>query len=193
MKHLYCLILFFCLLTARAEADNVGLTLNDFSAQLEYRHILLEDSLGKSAVFGRLLYNDDQETRIGSAGFELIGEPGNIMGLEVGASLQLYGGDTDADQDSDQDLVALAVGARSEYYPPMLGGLGASAKLFYAPEILSFIDAERLFEAGVGLGFAFTPRVRLVVEYQAIRAGFEEQRNTWTIDETVRAGFLARF
>lgn len=189
MKNLFCLLFFFCLLSVRAEADTLGLNLNDYSAQLDYQTILLEDSLGKSAIYGRLLYNDDQETRLGSAAFELIGEPGNVPGLEVGAGLQLYGGDTEPDQ----DFIALGVGARSEYYPPMLAGFGASAKVFYAPEILSFIDAERLIEAGTGIGFSFTPRVRIVVEYQVLRVGFEDQRNTWTIDETVRGGFQARF
>ncbi len=188
MKRLLCLTVFFSLLALRAEADSIAVSLNDYSVQLGYRHLLLEDDFGRSVVHGRFLYNDDEDTRLGSAGFDFVGEPGNLPGLEVAAGVQLYGGDTDRGQ----DILALAVGGRGDYFPPMLGGFGVTAKLFYAPKILAFLDSDRLLEAGVGAAYAMTPRVRLTLEYQVIHADFDRY-DSWTIDDGVRLGFQARF
>ncbi|MFA5515505.1 MAG: hypothetical protein WDA20_04385 [Desulfuromonadales bacterium] len=188
MKRLICLTLLFSLLTLQAEADTLGLSLNDDSVQLDYRHLLVEDDFGRSVAHGRFLYNDDEDTRLGSVGFDFVGEPGNLPGLEVGIGVQVYGGVTDASQ----DILALGIGGRSEYFPPTLGGFGAMAKIIYAPRILSFLDTERMLEAGFGVAYSMTPRVRLTLEYQEVRAKFDDH-GTWLIDDGVRAGFQARF
>ncbi len=188
MKRWIWLALCISLVAIQAEADSLDLSFNDSSAQVGYRHPLVEDALGRSVVHARLLYNADEKTRLGSAGFDFIGEPGNVPGLELGIGAQLYGGRTHRGQ----DLLALGIGGRTEYYPPALGGFGVTGKIIYAPKIFTLIDAERLLETGLGVAYSVTPRVRVMLEYQNIRTKFDDYGN-WTIDDGLRIGFQARF
>jgi hypothetical protein len=184
-------VLWFALifgLAANAGADSLEVTLNDFSAQLRYGHEISRDPYGSFNITSGLLYNDDEDTRLGSAGFEFLGEPGHIQGLLLGVGAQLTGGRTD----DGQDLLALAVGGRGAYAPAELSGLGFFGRVSYGPRILSFFDAERMLETGVGLSYAITPNLSLVAEYQNIRTKFED-KGTRIIDEGVRGGFHARF
>jgi hypothetical protein len=188
MKKWLLLFLLSCPIVAPATATSVDLGLNDFSVQLQFAQPLHEDDYGTVQAEGRLLYNDREETKIASAGLLFIGEPGNVPGLNLGIGGQLYGGRTD----DRQDLLALGVGGRLAYAPPMLGGVGIGGKLFYAPQILAGLDADRLLETGVRLSYAVTPMVRVYGEYQNLRSDFEDRGN-WTIDEGVRLGFEASF
>lgn len=188
MKKWLLLSLLPCLLAAPVAAQSVDLSFNESSAQLQFAYPLRADDYGVVQAEGRLLYNKDEETRLASAGLLFIGEPGNVPGLDFGFGGRLYGGRTD----ERQDLLALGVGGRVTFAPPVLGGVGVGGKLFYAPNIFSGLDAERLLETGVRLSYAVTPKVRLYGEYQNLRSDFEE-RGTWTIDEGVRVGFEARF
>lgn len=171
-----------------AAADTLDLSFDDRSAQVGYRHTLLEDDFGHSVLGGRFLYNEKEETVLGSLGFEFVGEPGNVAGLDLGVGARLYGGRTD----HHQDLLAVAVGTGVDYFPPLLGGLGFTGEIFYAPKIFSFLDADRLLETSLRLGYAITPRVRVHLGYQNIRTDFEKTSNR-TIDEAVRVGFTAKF
>jgi hypothetical protein len=182
------LLLLSCPIVAPAGATSVDLGLNDFSVQMQFAYPLHVDDYGMVQAEGRLLYNDREETRVASAGLLFVGEPGNVPGLNLGVGGHLYGGRTD----ERQDLLALGVGGRLAYAPPMLGGVGVSGKLFYAPQILAGLDADRLLETGVRLSYAVTPMVRVYGEYQNLRSDFEDQGN-WAIDEGVRIGFEASF
>ncbi|MBE0597599.1 MAG: hypothetical protein IH614_10040 [Desulfuromonadales bacterium] len=171
-----------------ATADTLQLSFNDRSAQLGYRYFLMEDDFGSTVLGGRLLYNEKEETTLGSLGVEFIGEPGNIAGLDLGFGARLYGGRAD----HRQELLVLTIGTTADYFPPMLGGLGVFGEIFYGPKIFSTLDAERLLETSVAIGYAATPRVRVHLGYQNIRTKFEDT-GTWTIDEALRIGFTARF
>ncbi len=187
MKKVIVLILLLGL-AGPALAASIDIGFNDFSAQGEFTHPLVRDDYGTSQINARLLYNDDEETTLGSVGFDFMGEPGNIPGLDLGLGAQLGGGQTD----ESQDFLTLGVGTRVGYAPPVWRGLGISGKLIYSPEIFSWLDAERMLETGVRVAYALTPKVRLHVGYQNIRSEFE-QKDTWIIDEAVRVGFEARF
>lgn len=171
-----------------ASAGVLDFGFNDYSAQVRYEHPLSEDDYGRSSLSARLLYNDDEETTLGSLGFDFSGVPGNVPGLEVGVGAHGYGGRTD----DRQDVAALGIAARALYAPPTLGGVGVTARGAYAPKIFAFADSERLVETALRLHYAVTPKIRLHVEYQNVGVKFED-RGSWTIDEGVRVGFEARF
>lgn len=173
-------------LSAPAQVLDFGF--NDYSAQLRYDYPLSEDDYGKTLLSGRLLYNGDEETTLGSLGIDFAGEPGNVPGLELAVGAHGYGGHTD----DGQDLAAIGVAGRVRYAPPTLYGFGVTVRGAYAPGIFSFIDSERLVETALRLSYSATPKIRLNVEYQNVRAKFED-RGTWTIDDGVRVGFEARF
>lgn len=188
MRQWIWLVAAVVLLTGRAEADTFDLTLNDYSAQVSYGRLLAEDEFGRSVLRGRVLFNDKEETLLSSVGFDFSGSPGNVPGLDLVLGAELLGGRADRSR----DLLGLGVGGGVNYLPPFLGGVNVGAKLFYIPGILAFLEAERMLESSVRVGYAVTPRARLHLEYQIIRADVEDGGN-WTIDEGVRVGFEARF
>lgn len=181
-----------CLLTllavSGAQAGSFELGLNNSSVQLRLGLPLRSDELGRTLLQARALYNDREETTLGSLGLEFAGEPGNLPGLEVGVEATGYTGRADRGLDSTN----LALGVRAAYAPPALGGIGVAGRVAFAPEVLSFADSEGLLETSGGISYAITPKARVLVEYQNIRSEFEG-RGTWTIDDAVRVGFQTRF
>lgn len=189
MKRFLLPLLLLVPAAAMAEPPSLDLRFNDTSAQVRLSAPLFDsDDYGYSLLSGRFLYNDKEETTLGSAGFDFVGEPGGIPGLKLGVGTQLYGGRAD----DGQDLLALGVGTRVDYAPPVLGGFGLGGRVFYAPNIFSWLDAERLLETEVSLSYALLPKVTVNLSYQNIRTDFDDHGD-WTIDEGVRLGFEARF
>lgn len=191
MKQLLFATLLLLLTAAAVQAASLEIDLNDFSVQGQYFQPITDDEYGTSMFDLRGLYNDRQDTTLVSGGFDFLGKPGNVPGLEVGVGLQGYGGQTTRGP-LDRDLAAIALGARATYRPPALQGIGFGAKFFYAPEILSFLETDRLYEGAVRVEYALTPKIRVFAEYQEIRADYEIV-GTRHIDEGVRGGFQAQF
>lgn len=191
MKRIVLFTLFCSLAATGVGATSLEVGLNDFSVQAQYAQTVTEDEYGTSQLGARFLYNDHEETTLGSAGFDFLGKPGNVPGLNVGAGALLYGGRT-GDGPIECDLFVLGIVARADYHPPMLNGLGFGGKFAFGPSILSFADAERLYEWALRIDYSITPKIRVFAEYQDIRTEFENV-GSWHIDEGVRGGFEARF
>ncbi len=188
MRFILLLTTCLCLSASLAAADSIDLGFNDDSFQLGYAHGLARDEYGATSVNARFLYNDEEETFLGSLGLDFTGEPGNIPGLELGVGGKIYGGNTN----DNFDFLNLGVGARATYAPPRLGGLGVDGRFAYAPEIFSFLDSDRLMESEVRLTYAAVPRVKVYLGYQNVRLK-PDNGSTRTIDESIRIGFIGYF
>jgi len=185
----FAVVLTAVLLTAvGAQADSLSFSFNDSSAQLRYSYLLNSDYSGTSLLQFRGLYNDDQNTALGSAGVEFSGSPGDIPGLTIGVGADAYLGTSDPDE----TLGALGVAGSVGFAPPILRGVSLNARVAYAPNILSVADLDRLLEASFNVGYAITPRVKLFAEYQTIRADFDDRDST-SIDKDFRIGFAGTF
>lgn len=186
------LVLAFCLaLAPAAMASSVFINFNDESAQAGGDLTMSQDDYGSAFLNGRFLYNDDREVTLGSAGLKFVGDPGNVPGLELGVGAQVYVGE--AGEGQDWDFGAVGVGALVGYAPPVLGGIGFEGRLYYAPKIFSFLDSEGLTETAFNVGYAITPRIRILAEYQNIRAKVEDVSGRHRVDEEIRIGFAAKF
>jgi hypothetical protein len=185
--------LLLLLMAGTVTAETFEVSLNDNSVQAQYGHLLGRDNYGAAHLQGRLLYGDRKDTLLGSLGLDFSGEPLELPGLELAVGLHLVGGETRrARGGEDLDLLSLGIGGRIAYAPAELHGLSLAGRAFYGPKILSFLDAERLIETGLRLGFAVTPVVQLFVDYQNMRVDFEN-RGYRTVDDSLRVGFAARF
>jgi opacity protein-like surface antigen len=188
MKKILILMVLLSLVAVQAEASSLEIELNDNSVQAGFSMPLRSDDYGTSLLNARFLYNNHKDTTLGSAGFDFMGTPGNVPGLDLGVGAQVYGGQAA----SSQSLLSVGVGGRVAFAPPMLQGAGISAKFFYAPHILSLLDVDRMLETGVRVSYAVTPKVKVYVGYQYIRADFD-QGGSGGIDDSVRVGFNASF
>lgn len=184
-------LLMALVMAAPASATTFDINFNDDSAQGQVDLTLGRDQYGSSGFNGRFLYNDKDDTKLGSAGLRFLGEPGNVPGLELGVGAQVYGGS--AGETNSADIGGIGVGGLFSFAPPQFNGLGIGGRLVYAPKVFSFFDTDRVVEAAIRLGFAITPRIKIHVEYQNVGIKIEDRSGTHTIDEEVRFGFTGRF
>lgn len=184
----FLMLCLFCFTASVASADSIDIGFNDESFQLVYERGLSQDDYGTMLFNGRFLYNGDEETKLGSAGLDFIGQPGNIPGLSLGAGVKFYAGEAD-----NVDFANLGVGLRGDYVLPQLQGLGVAARVNYAPKVFSFRDSERLIESEVRLTYSVLPKVKLYLGYQNIRLDVEDRSGHSTIDDSVRIGFVGTF
>jgi hypothetical protein len=177
--------------SALAVDNSIELTFNDDSAQARLNTIINQDAYGTSLLDFRGLYNDDddQSAWMASAGFNFVGEPGTVPGLELGIVADVKTGDTDR---QNSDFGAVGLGGLVRYYPPALGGFGFGGRVVYSPKIFTFLEAERLFEISTRAGFMITPKIGVHVEFQKVNVEFEGGGD-YDLDEDLRIGFNARF
>jgi len=199
MKHLLAVVacLFMLSGSAWAAANSLELNFNDNSAQARVGMIINQDAYGTSLVDLRGLYNDEdvQDGWMISGGFDFIGEPGNVPGLELGIVADVKVGDSDKTDiyNTDRDFGAVGVGALARYFPPALGGFGFAGRAVYSPKIFSFLEANRLTEFSARVGYVITPKIGVHVEYQNVEVEFDNILGDVDIDDEIRVGFEARF
>lgn len=183
-------VVMLCLCAASAGAASVDLSLNDDSVQVQAFLPITQDAYGTTQVGIRGLYNDDHDTKLVSGEVDFIGKPGDIPGLTAGVGLIAWGGE--AGRGGDFDLFSVGLGAKVGFAPPQLMGIGIDGKFFYGPKILTGGDADRVFESGLRLSYAFIPKARLFVEYQKIHVD-ADGGGDGDIDDDLRIGFEAKF
>ena len=129
--------------SALAAANSVELNFNDDSAQGRFSAVINQEAYGPWLLDFRGMFNDDDELNawLASAGFNFVGEPGNVAGLELGIIADVKIGDSDV---RNSDFGAVGVGALARYYPPALSGFGVGSRIVYSPKIFTFLEAERI-------------------------------------------------
>ncbi len=182
IKVLFSTIAAVFFLAGTVWSTDFSLLLNDDSIQGTLSSAFDKNEFGDSVIAGRLLYSEDRDSLFGSVGIGVSGEPGNLDGLKVGAQMLGNLGRTDSN-----DLLTFGLGLLVSYQPPQLQGLGTYGRVQYSPELLSFLDSERLLETAVGLSYMFTPKATLLLEYQNVEVDFDAL-GTRNIDESVRLG-----
>jgi hypothetical protein len=190
MRTLILAALFSLLTTgvAMAEAGAVGLDFNNDSAEGRLSLVLTEDNYGKVLFNGRYLYNDDEDTNLGSTALSFYGDPGNIPGLTVGAGFIGYFGKSH----KVYDTINVGLLGELEYMPAELAGVGFGAKLGYAPKVFSFRDSDGLLEYSGQVFYTVTPKIHVYINYQGIEGNAEVGSNI-KIDRDLRFGLRAFF
>jgi hypothetical protein len=188
MKRVYFSVL-FCLMCGVCPSwgADFSFLLNDDSVQAELMVPLDENQYGDSFADLRMLYNDDEDTLLGTVSGGVKGAPGNFPGLQFGAQILGNAGDSD-----DESILAVGLGLLAQYQPPQLQGLGAYARAQYAPELLCFLDSEGLTETAIGLSYRILPNATLALEYQNTEIDIEHDDER-RIDESVRGGIVFNF
>ena len=186
------LILFVCCLLVvpfSAQATKLALDFNNESAEFRLDVPLTSDEYGRSVLGGRYLYNEDENTDMGTVEFKFFGDPGAIPGLEVGAGFIGYIGET---QDF-FDFNNIGVGLMADYSPGRLQGLGFSARVVYSPDIFSWQDSDGLFEFNTRVSYAITPRVKVYAGYQRIELEIDGLNQDIDVDDDARVGLQVQF
>lgn len=170
-----------------AAAGSLDLGINDNSAEVDFRHTISADTLGGTEFDLKGLYSskNDVETTIIAGGLAVYGKLTD--GLELGVGIKGYGADAET-----VEVACIAFGGVLRYFPSYLYGFGFYGRLYYAPEVLSWADADHFVDLDLGLEYQLIPRARIFVGYNRARADFEVTGRA-TIDEGVRGGLSLHF
>lgn len=164
-------------------ADSLDINLSDDTVQGVYT------TNWRTAEFNTgVLYNDDQEDWAVSAGLLALGERRNPeMRSQGGLGGKLYIASA-----SNEDIVALGLGGQLRVFPGN-GPIGISGSLFYAPDIVTFMDGEKFWEADARVEFEMVRRnASLYVGYRKMRADLDNGRDV-TLDSGLHAGVKISF
>ena len=166
-------------------ADSLQIGFNDSSAQIEATIPTQRDSYGLTEINVRGLYNEKSDTRIASAGFNVLGSLNaqSLPGVYFGAGIKVYTGKSIED-----DILSMSLGGILKASPASWQGLGFSTSYFYSPQIFTGLDSKRMSEFETSVSFEFIPRkARVFISYNNIHTDFDITASR-TIDESVRLG-----
>lgn len=173
------------------QAAELAISFSDETAQLALNQQIGDYHEGRSLIGIRGLYDDDKDTELVSASFDVLG-PVGATGLEIGAGVGLYYVNSSPGLREDE-IGAGGVGALIRFVPPQLPKLGFSGRVYYCPEIFNTLDGEGLWDAEVEAFYEIAPRARAFVTYTEIEADLEDYRRDRTLDKTLRVGVSLSF
>lgn len=175
------------LASSSAWADAIDINLGDNSAQLQYSSAMGRDSLGKSEFHMGFLYTD-QDNLLGDAGILVKNEVGsNLPGVTVGVGVKGLMATSES-----SDALALALGGQIRFSPASASRFGIAGKFYFAPNIVTFGDADRFIETGVRLEYEILPQAVAYLGYRKIKFGLEIGPDT-VLDEGAHVGVKIAF
>lgn len=150
-----------------AMADTLDLNLRNSSAQVQYSTPMGKDALGKTELHFGALYADSNNSNntLGDLGILVRDEVGGkAPGFSVGVGVKGLVAHTQGTDES-----GLAIGGLVRYSPPGLTRMGIVGKLYFAPDITTFGDANRYGETGVWIEYEIIPKAAAYVGYRNIQ------------------------
>lgn len=172
-----------------ALAQSLDINLSDESARILYATRMATGQHGHSEVEVGFMYNEDRNAAL-TAGLHVFNR--SLAGpspASLGLGGRIYGVTHD---DPSADGIALALGGQGRWAPAELGGFGLGAHFYYAPRIVSFLDADRITEYGVRLDYQLMPQAFVYLGHRDIRMKLENGA-TRTVDRGAHLGFRVLF
>ncbi len=141
---------------------------------------------GEAAIY----YNTDS-IYVGTIGVRVVGETGRQGNpLEAGVGGKLIG---ITSSEENIDAVALGLGFGLRYYPATINRLAFGAQLHYAPQIVSFGDANNVFEGMLNIEYQVLPQAFAYLGYRLLKVELDKSGKIEDLDEGAHVGMRILF
>jgi len=188
MRLLQLIPLLFFLSTTQVYAQNFELNLGEHSAQAKYSAAVGGTAYGRSELVFGGLHNDKEKTSMGEFALLVVDSAGaGTPGLELGIGPKVYVAKRD-----ENSAVAVAIGGRLKYKLGMNDRLFTRAAFFYAPSIVTFSDANKMWEFSAELGYEMLATADFYAGYRVIEAEFPVNADRF-IDNSAYFGIRLQF
>lgn len=121
---------------------------------------------------------------------------GDVKALHFGVGAKIYGGDING-PDSSVDIQggAVAIGGQIRYVFPGSTPLAVLGEAFFAPEVTSISEFDRVLEYRVALELEVTPSARAYVGYRVMEVRFDAFGNDvdYEVDDSANIGVRFEF
>jgi len=179
------LIITSILVSANASAQRLDINLKQDSARFTYIALIGGSTFGRTEMNAGILYNEDGN-QVADIGLQVIDVAGSkTPGLELGVGPRFYYMKHD---DTDSSSAAIALGGHLRYKLPSVPRLAFIGRLFYAPSITTTLDADSMYELGLGMSYELLPTANVYLNYRRIRADFTKGVGSEDIDSGVVVG-----
>jgi len=122
---------------------------------------------------------------------------GDVKALHFGVGAKLYGGDINGPDNKSYDIQggAIAIGGQIRYVFPGSTPLAILGEAFFAPEVTSISDFDRLLEYRVALELEVTPSARAYIGYRMLEVDFDSagQNVGYEVDDSANIGVRFEF
>ena len=122
---------------------------------------------------------------------------GDIKALHFGVGAKLYGGDINGPDNSTVDIQggAVAIGGQIRYVFPGNAPFAVLGEVFFAPEVTSIAEFDRLLEYRLAVELEVTPSARAYVGYRVLEVKFDAFGGSvdYEVDDSVNIGVRFEF
>ncbi len=166
-------------------AQNIDIQLSNDSARFNYATEVWGKQYGRAEFEAGVLYNDNSNYAA-HVGLHVYNDSYESP-LELGIGARVYYADVE-----DTKTMALAVGGKFRYAPQALHGFGLRGHYYYAPKVVSFMDADGFTEYGFGVDYQVMPQANVYLAYRKVKTDIEN-RGYLTVDKGGYVGVQLRF
>ena len=187
----YFFLLFVLMCSCGVNAQTASITLSESSAQLGYGFLVGGHQYGRTELGVDFLYNSDNVFLIDTS-LQVFDEVGSkVKGLVAGIGGKLYGATLKDAKDVNREILALGVGGMLRYSLPQEKRIILGIDGYYAPPIVSFMDADRFYEIAGRLQYEVMAQASAYLEYRQYT--MEYKNKDFDIEDTFRVGMEINF
>lgn len=180
------------LATLPVHAGQLDLNLNDDAAYAQFGWAINQGQPGTLNGEAGLYYTTD-DVYVGNIGIMVVGETGSSDNpVEAGVGVKALGVHRDNNRD-DFDSVGMAPGLALRYYPAAVNRLVIGGRVHYAPDVVTFGDADSLLEAQARVEYQIIPQAFAYVGYRHLEAEPENGAEDIELDEGGHVGIRILF
>jgi hypothetical protein len=190
MSMLRVLIVIFCtVISSNLYARSLDFNLSGESVQAKYATLMGATNYGRTELGFGFLYHEDKNY-LGEVSLLVIDEAGSKSpGLEAGVGVKFYYGQAD---EPDVSFSGIGLGGQLRYRHASVPRIIYSGALFYAPGIVSFQDADQIFDAVATIEFEIIPTANVYVGYRYIETEIKNRPDV-KIDDNFILGMRFKF
>ena len=122
---------------------------------------------------------------------------GDVKALQFGVGAKIYGGDINGPDAKRVDIKggAIAIGGQIRYVFPGSAPFAVLGEVFYAPEVTSISEFDRLLEYRVALELEVTPSARAYIGYRMLEIDFDAfgSNQNYEVDDSANIGVRFEF
>jgi hypothetical protein len=186
-RRLIGVVMGFCVMQG-ALAQDLDINLNSDAVQFQYgAPVKGTTHFNKGELNASALFNSGGDYVLG-AGARVSGAAGTgSPGLEIGVGAKVFGGGVDS-----HGFVALTLNGLVRYSPPPLPRLGIRGDIYYAPDIVTFVDGSGYFQGEVRVEYEVLPESFVYVGYRRLHVDLKG-RSSGTVDSRAHIGIQIHF
>ena len=188
LKQFAVMFLGLVLFANHAHAQRAYVALSDESAQIGYGTLIGGSNYGRTELAFDFLFTEE-EAYVGDVSLQVFDQVGSkVKGLVAGIGGKIY-----ALRQDNVDAIALGIGGMLRYSIPANKRFILGLDGYYAPSVVTFLDADTFYEIAARVEFEVIPQAAAFVEWRDFGVEHEDSNKTYHVDQNVRVGMEINF